>query len=88
MGMKPVKKAVANVGKYTDRSGQEKNRYFTVGKLLQRDDGSHCLKLDAMPVGEFDGWINFYDLDEDRQQAPQGSGRSLDNAFDNEPVPF
>ena len=68
--MKPVKKAVASLGKYTDRNGQEKTRYLTIGKLMQRDDGSHCLKLDATPVGDWNGWINFYDLDENRQQAP------------------
>jgi hypothetical protein len=68
--MKAIKKAVVTNGKYM-KDGQEKTRYLTVGKLLQRDDGSVCLKLDALPVGgDFEGWINFYDLDEDRQQAP------------------
>lgn len=68
MSMKPVKKAVVNTGKYTAADGSEKNRYLTVGKLLQRDDGSQCLKLDSLPVGEFNGWINFYDLEENRPQ--------------------
>ena len=66
--MKAIKKAVVANGKYM-KDGVEKTRYLTVGKLLQRDDGSICLKLDALPVGgDFEGWINFYDLDEDRQQ--------------------
>jgi len=74
MSMKPIKKAVVTTGKYTDRkTGQEKNQYLTVGKLLQREDGSLCLKLDAIPVG-FDGWINFYDLDID--QAKQGMAQA------------
>lgn len=65
--MKPIKKAVTTTGKYTDRSGNEKNQYLTIGKLLQRDDGSTCLKIDAIPVN-FSGWVNFYDLDENRAE--------------------
>ena len=67
--MKQFKKVVATVGKYTDANGQEKNRYVTVGKAFIRDDKSVSIKVDAMPVGpEFSGWLNLYDLDEDRQQ--------------------
>lgn len=72
--MKRIKKAVATVGKYTDRNGQEKNRYLTVGGMFKRDDGSVCMKLDTVPVGpDFNGWISFYDLDDQQQaqQAPQ-----------------
>ena len=64
--MKPLKKLVATTGKYTDRSGQEKNRYQRVGTLFQRDDGSLTIKLDCMPIGEFNGWLSAYDLDENR----------------------
>ena len=69
--MKQFKKVVASNGKYTDANGNEKNRYITVGRAFLRDDKSVCIKLDSMPVGpEFNGWLNLYDLDEDRQQAP------------------
>ena len=70
--MKQFKKVVATVGKYTDANGQEKNRYVTVGRAFIRDDKSVSIKVDSMPVGpEFNGWLNLYDLDEDRQgQAP------------------
>lgn len=69
--MKQFKKVVASNGKYTDANGNEKNRYITVGKAFLRDDKSVTIKIDAMPVGpEFNGWLNLYDLDEDRQQAP------------------
>ena len=69
--MKQFKKVVASNGKYTDANGNEKNRYITVGRAFLRDDKSVCIKIDAMPVGpEFNGWLNLYDLDEDRQQAP------------------
>ena len=69
--MKPIKKAVATVGKYTDNQGNEKNRYVTVGKVFERTDGSRCHKIDSLPVGnEWSGWINEYPMDENRQQAP------------------
>ena len=69
--MKQFKKVVATNGKYTDASGNEKNRYITVGRAFLRDDKSVTIKIDSMPVGgEWNGWLNLYDLDEDRQQAP------------------
>ena len=83
--MRAVKKAVASLGKYTDRNGQEKTRYHTMGKLMQGDDGSHCLKIDSIPVGEWNGWINFYDLDEDRQKPQQSAQPSQPPADD---IPF
>jgi len=66
--MKQFKKVVASNGKYTDANGNEKNRYITVGRAFLRDDKSVCIKIDSMPVGpEFSGWLNLYDLDEERQ---------------------
>lgn len=66
--MKQWKKVVATVGKYTDANGNEKNRYVTVGRAFLRDDKSVSIKVDSMPVGpEFSGWLNLYDLDEERQ---------------------
>ena len=76
MSMKPIKKAVCTVGKYTDRNGQEKNQYVTVGKLMKREDGSVCLKMDSVPVN-FNGWINFYDLEENR---PQQNANGMEQA--------
>ena len=83
--MKQFKKVVANVGKYTDANGNEKNRYLTVGKAFVRDDNSVCVKIDSMPIGnEFTGWLNFYDLDDDkaRPAAPAPV------ANDKEDLPF
>lgn len=99
--MKPIKKAVAVVGKYTDKEGKEKTQYHTCGKLFQREDGSLSLKLDAVPVGlGFSGWLNFYDLEENRQvtnkagmeqarQAAEPTGKeSGSNDFDDSSIPF
>ena len=84
--MKQFKKVVATVGKYTDANGQEKNRYVTVGKAFIRDDKSVSIKVDAMPVGpEFSGWLNLYDLDEDRQAAVAAPKPPVDAGAD---LPF
>ena len=64
--MKRIKKVVAVTGKYTDKNGQEKNQYVTCGAMFKREDGSVCMKLDSLPLGDFNGWLNFYDLEEDR----------------------
>lgn len=87
--MKQFKKVVATVGKYTDANGQEKNRYVTVGRAFIREDKSVSIKVDSMPVGpEFSGWLNLYDLDEDRQgQAPARAAPAPAPADDTE-LPF
>jgi hypothetical protein len=87
--MKQFKKVVATVGKYTDANGQEKNRYVTVGRAFIREDKSVSIKVDSMPVGpEFSGWLNLYDLDEDRQgQAPARAPAPAPAAVDDD-LPF
>lgn len=54
--MTVLKEVVAVVGKYTDAQGAQKNRYLTIGKIIQTKQGE-MLKLDSLPVGnEFTGW--------------------------------
>lgn len=88
--MKAIKKITAVTGKYM-KDGQEKNRYTRVGTLFQRDDGSLSIKIDVMPVGEFAGWLNCYDLDENRQQQyQQGAQQARQAAGDefSQDIPF
>jgi len=66
--MKPIKRIVAVTGKYTDQQGQSKNRYTNIGTLFERPDGSQAIKLESIPLG-WDGWGNFYDLDNKQQTA-------------------
>ena len=88
--MKQFKKVVATVGKYTDANGKEKNRYVTVGRAFIREDKRVSIKVDSMPVGpEFSGWLNLYDLDEDRQgQAPARAAPAPAPAAADEDLPF
>jgi hypothetical protein len=68
-GMKKIKRAVASVGSYTTPGGETKRRYLTVGHLFKREDGSISMKMESMPVGnEWEGWINFYDIETDAQR--------------------
>ena len=85
--MKPIKKLVAITGKYTDKNGNEKNQYHTCGKLFQREDGSMCVKLDAVPTA-FNGWMNCYDLEENRPANNANGMKQARQALDNSvPVP-
>jgi hypothetical protein len=98
MSMQAHRKLVAVTGKYTNKEGQEKSQYSNCGTLFQRDDGSFCIKLDSLPLGDFNGWINCYDLEEKRQEsyakgtqqareamAPQGKP---EHDFTNDSIPF
>lgn len=46
---------------YTDADGKEKGVWVTVGTLFSSPHGSHmAIKMDTMPVGEWNGWISVY----------------------------
>lgn len=58
---KKIFDAVATIGKYTNKNGEEKKRYLTVGAVFKNDAGAMSLKLDALPTTpDWSGWISFY----------------------------
>ena len=77
-------------GKYTDKNGQEKSRYQTIGAVIETKNGP-MLKLEAVPIA-WDGWayLNEPKREEGERQpsraarqpqrsaAPAGGGRSED----------
>jgi hypothetical protein len=82
--MKKIKNIVVITGTYTNREGQEKKRYQTIGSLFE--DGENLkIKLDTIPLvdGGWTGWANCYEL-EDRAEKPRKS------SFDDMPsdIPF
>ena len=84
--MKRVKRIVATVGEYTDRTGQTKKKYQTLGTVLERPDGSQCIKLDALPISaDWDGWASLYDIDE---QEDERRGRPAPPPVDDDDIPF
>lgn len=68
--MKHIKNIVAVTGKYKDRNGEEKNQYFTLGKLFEREDGSQVIKVDTIPMN-WDGWANLYDPKKDKPEKKE-----------------
>jgi len=73
MSMKKIKRAVVKTGEY-EQNGQTKGRYHTVGAMFKRDDGSVTVSLDSIPLGVTGSlWINFYDLDEQKQEPQQSA---------------
>ena len=74
MPMRIIKTAYTKIGEYHDTSGQLKGRYLNIGKLFKRDDGSVSLKIDAIPTGGWDGWVNFSDPQQKEAPADSPSG--------------
>lgn len=91
--MKKIFDAVVVTGKYT-KDGQEKNRYLTVGAVFHNDKGQSSLKLEALPVSGFNGWINFYEpkgatdapRDAPRKEAPSATQADAGDFSDD--IPF
>lgn len=82
---------VAITGKYTDRDGNEKRRYQNCGAVFETDKGL-SLKLEAIPVGDWNGWFSLYEPRTDARpaqgRAPQAQGESDDDFSPDLEVPF
>lgn len=82
---------VATVGTYTDRDGNEKRRYQNCGAVFEKD-GKLSLKLEAIPVGDWNGWFNLYEPHTEarpaQERAPQAQGESDDDFSPDLEVPF
>jgi len=72
---------VAVTGKYTDSTGKEKNRYMTVGAIIETKNGP-MLKLEAVPLG-WNGWAY---LNEPR--AKDGQQAATPMADSDSEIPF
>ena len=103
MALKKKYDCVAVTGEYQDRDGNTKKRYLNIGSVLEREVGSLCQKIDALPIGTdwlLNGWVNFYPPKEDsqprqqpRQQAPQPQAQpqtqNQNQSYDqNDDIPF
>lgn len=63
-----------------EKDGQEKTRWLTIGGLLT-DGEKTKIKLDTIPVGEFDGWVQCFPVEENPSYgAPQSNaGQPFDD---------
>ena len=79
--MAVLKKLRAKAGSYTDKSGNEKTRYITIGVRLETKNGE-ALKIDNLPLN-WDGWV--YEVDPEDQVESKPAKRVADMVDD---VPF
>lgn len=63
-----------------EQDGQEKTRWLTIGGLLKEGDKTK-IKLDTIPVGEFDGWVQCFPVENNPGHgAPQSNaGQPFDD---------
>ena len=70
---KTLKIVKASIGTYTDKDGKEKNRYRTIGSVIETRAGQ-MLVLDLMPFKNWDGRAFLNDPEpegEQQEQEPQ-----------------
>lgn len=72
-------------GTYTDKNGQEQTSWLTIGKVIQKQNGKFCLKLDCVPVA-FDGWVQFFDPPKEGEQRTESNPQARQQSDD--PIPF
>lgn len=80
---KVVYEVMAKTGKYTDKNGQEKNRWAKCGVILQGDKGL-SLKLETIPVGS-DGWFSLF---EPKPQQSSGNSAPAGDDLGGSDIPF
>lgn len=80
---KIVKKIKVVTSQYTNAQGQTKNRYMTIGSIIDTKNG-WMLKLDANPFvkGGWDGWAYINDPDPVDGQKPVQHFKGRNNSDD------
>lgn len=61
---------MAKTGTYTDKEGNEKSRWQKCGVVFEGDKG-WSLKLEAIPVGEWNGWFSLFEPKNDKPRPVQ-----------------
>lgn len=70
--LKPYADLKVKTREYTDKDGKTKGVYEKVGTLFSSPHGSHmAIKLDTIPVGNWEGWLNVYKKEEATQVTSQ-----------------
>ena len=87
---KVLKEIKVITGTYTNKEGQQKNRYSKIGSVIDTKSGP-MIKIDSIPLkeGGWDGWAYMNDPIETPYAATQGGrpmGRGV-SAHDDD-VPF
>lgn len=66
-----------STGTYTNKAGETKKRWVTVGTLYNRD-GRWSVKIDCIPATGWDGWLSAFEpqADENVRQSSQPTRRA------------
>lgn len=74
---------MAKTGTYRDSDGNEKNRWLKCGVVLRSEKGL-SLKLEAVPVGEFNGFFSLFEPKprEGRSQPERQPRQKPSSSFD------
>lgn len=78
---------VATTGKYVDANGVEKNRHMNCGAVFENDKGMF-MKLEGIPIGEFNGFFSFYPPRDGNQPQRSSNQARQSRSNENEDVPF
>jgi len=82
---KKIYDVVAITGEYTNAQGETKKRYLNCGAVFQTDKGM-SLKLEGLPVGEWNGWLSLYEPRQQSNQRPQQQQSRSNDPFGGGPV--
>ena len=76
---KVMKEISVITGRYTNKDGQEENRYTRVGSIIDTKNGP-MLKLDVIPLKEngWDGWAYINDPYDESKPAKEAPRRNDD----------
>jgi len=103
MATKKIYDLAVKVGQYTDSNGETKNRYVSVGRVMQRDDGGKFLMIDRTfnpagvpnPENRDSVVVSMFEARDGQQQAPaqqrpaqQQSRPPMDPTPADDPIPF
>lgn len=73
------KQDVCYAEKYTS-NGEAKTRWHNVGKAFHNENGNISIKLNSIPVGDWDGYLNLFD-ERNNNQAQANNNQRADLPF-------
>lgn len=86
---KVTKEITVITGQYTNKDGQQKNRYQRIGSVIETKNGP-MLKIDVIPLkdGGWDGWA-YMNEPRDEQQPQRQPRQQRGSGFDDmDDAPF
>jgi hypothetical protein len=60
-----------------DAKDDSKTFWSKCGILLKKDDGKISLKLESLPVGEWDGWLSVFEQDKKEDKPAPSTGNDV-----------